>query len=233
MYGLNAVAFVLFGCMNILAYQLCKCTESRRRKILRTLCAVLLCGNLLRYGLVYPFLLGTVRIPVEFSTVAYFAVPLILLGTKRRLHSWAAYSGLMAGFFYYMAMLLAGGPLYHTYPPEDIYISMFCHGTLYVCGFTAVCTEAYSPKEASLLLLGVLLVAAWAALFRPMEAGRERMLIYILLDAAAVKQMLSQSVWALAVPAYYICLSGLIGLTVWGFFRLNRRQYRRFSADFA
>ena len=40
--------------------------------------------------------------PVEFSTVAYFAVPIILLMTKRRLHSWAAYSGLMAGFFYYI-----------------------------------------------------------------------------------------------------------------------------------
>lgn len=109
MLGMNAVALVFFGCINVAAYQLCKCPESRRRKVIFPLCAVLLGGNLLRYGVVYPFLKGAVLLPVEFSTVAYFAVPTILLASKKRLHSWAAYSGLMAGFFYYMAMIAAGG----------------------------------------------------------------------------------------------------------------------------
>lgn len=30
MYGLNAVALVFFGCINVLAYQLCKCPEKAR-----------------------------------------------------------------------------------------------------------------------------------------------------------------------------------------------------------
>ena len=76
--------------------------------------------------------------PVEFSTVAYFAVPIILLMTKRRLHSWAAYSVLMAGFFYYMAMIAAGGMIYGQNPPLDIYISMFCHSSIYFCGFVTI-----------------------------------------------------------------------------------------------
>lgn len=29
MYGLNAVALVFFGCINVAAYQLCKCPEGR------------------------------------------------------------------------------------------------------------------------------------------------------------------------------------------------------------
>lgn len=99
MYGLNAVALVFFGCTNVAAYQLCKCPEGRHRTVVRWLCAVLLSGNLLRYGVIYPFVKGVVMLPVEFSTVAYFLVPAILLTSKRRLRSWAAYSGLMAGFF--------------------------------------------------------------------------------------------------------------------------------------
>ena len=79
---------------------------------MRWLCAVLLSGNLLRYGVIYPFVKGVVMLPVEFSTVAYFLVPAILLTSKRRLRSWAAYSGLMAGFFYYLAMIAAGGVIY-------------------------------------------------------------------------------------------------------------------------
>ena len=92
MLGLNAVALVFFGCIYVAAYQLCKRPEGRRRKTVRTLCAVLLCGNLLRYCVVYPFVKGVVMLPVEFSTVAYFAVPMILLTGRKKLHSWAAFS---------------------------------------------------------------------------------------------------------------------------------------------
>ncbi len=87
MYGLNAVALVFFGCINVAAYQLCKCPEGRRRTVVRWLCAVLLSGNLLRYGVIYPFVKGVVMLSVEFSTVAYFLVPAILLTSKRRLRS--------------------------------------------------------------------------------------------------------------------------------------------------
>ena len=30
MLGMNAVALVFFGCINVVAYQLCKCTEDTR-----------------------------------------------------------------------------------------------------------------------------------------------------------------------------------------------------------
>lgn len=189
MYGLNAVALVFFGCINVAAYQLCKCPEGRRRTVVRWLCAVLLSGNLLRYGIIYPFVKGVVMLPVEFSTVAYFLVPAILLTSKRRLRSWAAYSGLMAGFFYYLAMIAAGGVIYGTYAPLDIYISMFCHGSIYFCGFVTIGTELCSAKDAPKLALGVAWVAIRAAILRPFVVGSDRLLIYILLDAVAVKKV--------------------------------------------
>ena len=90
--------------------------------------------------------------------------------TKRRLHSWAAYSGLMAGFFYYMAMIAAGGMIYGQNPPLDIYISMFCHSSIYFCGFVTIGTEVCSAKDAPKLTLGVAWVAVRAALLRPIAA---------------------------------------------------------------
>lgn len=229
MYGLNAVALVFFGCINVLAYRLCKCPENKRRKVISALCAVLLSGNLLRYGIVYPLIEGVVMIPVEFSTVAYFAVPAILLLSKKKLHSWAAYSGLMAGFFYYMAMIAAGGRLYATDAPGDVFISMFCHGTIYFCGFVTIGTEVCSAKDAPKLALGVALVAVRAALLRPFIVGGNRLLIYILLDAVCVKQLLPQSVWAFALPGYYLAVAAFVLLTIRGFFRKNQKQYRKFS----
>ncbi len=230
MYGLNAVALVFFGCINVLAYRLCKCPEDRRRRVVLTLCAVLLLGNLFRYCVVYPFVKGVVTLPVEFSTVAYFAVPTILLTSKKRLHSWAAYSGLMAGFFYYIAMIAAGGLIYGKNPPLDIYISMFCHGSIYFCGFVTIGTEECRAKEAPKLALGVAWVAIRAAILRPYVADSSRLLIYILLDAVAVKQILPESTWTVALPVYYLAVAAFVLLTIRGFFRRNQKQYRKFTA---
>ena len=230
MYGLNAVALVFFGCINVLAYRLCKCPEGKRRRVVLALCAVLLLGNLFRYCVVNPFIRGVVTLPVEFSTVAYFVVPTILLTSKQRLHSWAAYSGLMAGFFYYMAMIAAGGLIYGTNPPLDIYISMFCHGSIYFCGFVTIGTEECRAKDAPKLALGVVLVAVRAAILRPYVADSSRLLIYILLDAVAVKQILPESTWTVALPVYYLAVAAFVLLTIRGFFRRNQKQYRKFSA---
>ena len=158
MYGLNAVAFVFFVVLNMLAYQLCMCSDTARNKVITALCLLLLLGNLIRYLLVYPFFEGVIKIPVEFSAVSYFAVPVILLTARKGMRSGAAYSGLMAGFFYYMAMAAAGGPLYAAYQPYDIYISLLCHGTLYICGLVTLGTEAFILREAPKLALCVALV---------------------------------------------------------------------------
>ena len=178
----------------------------------------------------YPLIKGVVTLPVEFSTVAYFAVPAILLTSKKRLRSWAAYSGLMAGFFYYLAMIAAGGLIYGKNAPLDIHISMFCHGSIYLCCFVTIGTEECSAKDAPKLALGVAMVAVRAAILRPYVAGTDRRLIYILLDAAAVKQVLPESTWTVALPVYYLAVTAFVLLTIRGFFRRNQRQYRKFSA---
>lgn len=229
MYGLNAVAFVFFISINLFAYQLCKYSEASRKRVLSALCVTLLFNNIIRYAVVYPLIGGAMRIPVEFSTVAYFAVPMILLTARKNARSWAAYSGLMAGFFYYIAMVAAGGPLYNTYPPHNIYLSMFCHGTLYICGFITVGTEAYNAKDVPKLVFGVVLVAVRAILLRPIVKGSERLLIYILLDGVCVKQLLPQNTWNVAMPIYYVAVASLVFVTIKGFFKINRKQYRKFS----
>lgn len=228
MYGLNAFAFILFAAVNVLAVQLCKCSVPTRTKLIRILCLTLLIFNMCRYAL-SPLLGNGIKIPVEFSTVAYFAVPTILLTAKMRFQSWAAYSGLMAGFFYYIAMIAVGGSIYNTYPPYDIYIAMFCHGTLYLCGFVMIGTQKCSSKDGYKLIGGIAYVAANALVFRPLVKGTDRLFIYELMDGVYVRRLLPQEIWYLALPAYYIVLVCLVLLTIRGFFRLNRSMYKKYS----
>ena len=76
-----------------------------------------------------------------------------------------------------MAMIVAGGPLYAAYAPSDVFISLFCHGTIYLCGFVTIGTEVCSAAEAPKLALGVALVAVRTALLRPFAANSEGLLV--------------------------------------------------------
>lgn len=230
MYGLNAFALMMFMGINLIARQLCLMPSKTHEKALRILCAALLAGNLIRYGAIHPFVLHHIEIPVEFSSVAYFAVPFALLFCPKRMRSWAAYSGLMAGFFYYMAMIAAGGRIYGANAPVDVYISMLCHGSVYLCGFVTIGTKECDSKDAPLLILGVLPVAVRAALLRPFVA-EQRLLIYILLDGTPLKVLLNESVGFGAMIAYYAALSLLILISIRGFFRRNRALLQKFTSQ--
>lgn len=73
-------------------------------------------------------------------------------------------------------------------------------------------------------------MAVRAALLRPFVADTSRLLIYILLDAAAVKRVLPESTWPLALLVYYLAVAAFVLLTIRGFFRRNQKQYRKFPA---
>ena len=66
-------------------------------------------------------------------------------------------------------------------------------------------------------------------MLRPYVADSSRLLIYILLDAVAVKRILPESTWAVALPVYYLAVTAFVLLTIRGFFRRNQKQYHRFS----
>ena len=111
-----------------------------------------------------------------------------------------------------------------------MFISLFCDATIDLCGFVTIGTEVCSAKDAPKLAPGVALVAVRAALLRPWVTGSEGLLIYILLDGAAVKQVLPQGAWSAALPVYYLALVAFVGLTIRGFFCGNQKQYQKFSA---
>ena len=135
----------------------------------------------------------------------------------------------MAGFFYYMAMIAAGGRIYGANAPGDVYISMLCHGSVYLCGFVTIGTKECDSKDAPSLMLGVILVAVRAALLRPFVAD-QRLLIYILLDGTPLKVLLNGSADLGAMIAYYAAVSLLVLISIRGFFRRNRALLQKFAS---
>lgn len=228
MIGLNGFALALFCILQALSARLCRCGESTRRKTLRVLCGLLLIFNVLRYTLT-PLLGGPFKLPVEFSAFAYFVVPIIILAGWQRLRSWAAYSAVMAGFFYYMALIALGGPLYGDWPVYDVYSAMYCHGTLYLCGTVIIGTGRCPEKDRKQLIGGVAYVGLRAVLLRPLIKGSEELLIYMQLDGALVRQLLPSSLWPVALPLYYVLLGTFVLVSIRLFFTRSEKAYQKYS----
>jgi hypothetical protein len=226
MLGLNVFSLLVFIAVNIIAAEISRKCEDKRNHILRLICLFLLTFNVCRYAL-SPFIGRGVKVPVEFSSVAYFIAPLFMLTRIRKLQGWAIYSGLMAGFFYYTAMIVSGGKIYGAYPPYETYISLCCHGTLYLLGAIGIKTRKPEASDGLILPLGVGLVALNAYLLRPIADVGARLLIYELMDGIFIKKLLPSSLRNNILPAYYIVISALVLLSVILFHRLNTVAYKK------
>lgn len=126
-------------------------------------------------------------------------------------------------------MIAAGGPLYHASAPLSVYVSTFCHGSIYLLGFVTIGTCVCDMHDKDKLALGVAWVAIRAALLRPFVPGGERFLIYTLLNGVCVKQVVPQVFWQWALPVYYAAVLLLVWFTILGFFRRSRKQYQKFA----
>lgn len=220
-FGLNVFALCALISLVWTAHVLCLLPAERRERALKLLSALLLGVNVLKYALP-PLLGGKLVLPVEFSAAAYFTTPGIILLTRGRLRCWAAYAGLLAGGVYYAAMCLAGGRIYGANPPAQVLLSLYCHGSLLVLGLAVTGTERFGAREAAALPLGVVGVAARAALLRPWSGGGT-LLIYELLDAGPLRA----AGLTAALPVYYAAMAALVLLSPRLYLAANRASLRR------
>lgn len=232
MYGLNAFALIVFAAIHGLAALYRRQPESVRRRAMVLLCAAMLAENLLRYGIIYPLTRTEAVLPAEFSTVAYFVVPAVLLVRRSRWTSWAAYSGVMAGFFYYLTVIALGGFIYGAQPPLEIYLSMLNHAAVYFLGLVTMGERLFRPQAKGRILLGLLCVALNALALRAFVPDPGQVFIYMLLDGVVVRLICPAEYLALALTCYAGLVAVLLLLSVRGFFRWNRALFmRQASAD--
>ena len=226
----NVIGLVCFLGLNILADRLCRCGAATRRSVVKVLCALLYAGCAFQYLILYPILYGKIYVVAEYSTVAFYLVPLILILNWNRFTSWAAYSALLAGFFYHLAMIFFGKPLYSSFPAFEVWLSLYRHGTLYLAGLVTICTVPCTEKDTRQLVLGHGMVLGRALLVRPFVVGGSAMFIYKFLYAKPVKLHLPETLWSVATPIYYILAVAFLFLTFKVFFLVSRKCYARYGA---
>lgn len=169
------------------------------------------------------------QIPVEFSTVTYFIAPIIILLRIKKMEVWAVYASLMAGFFYYLTMMVAGGKVYELYPPLNVYASLLSHGSLLLIGLLKLRTVKYQSKYSYFIIIGLFAHLAWALYSRPEISITSRIFIYEIIDASFVTGILPAYSFAMRIGVYlllsYALLKSIKLIFAFNEFGLKRQSY--------
>jgi hypothetical protein len=132
----------------------------------------------------------------------------------------------MAGFFFYAAFIFSGENIYGEYPLFVVFLTLICHGILYLCGLLIFLDRVFLPSDYIKLFFGNSFILLWALLMRPFTAPDSRLFIYEFLEGKIIKLILPENYFRFAIPVYYVLIFLFIISSVILFFRINRRFHK-------
>lgn len=196
--------------------------EETRRRVLNAFCILLLVFNIARYTF-NSIAQDRVKIPVEFSAVTYFVLPIIVLLKLDRVKPWGAYAGILAGSCYFLNGIFLGNRVYFGYRPITIVTSLLCHGILLFCGMLLISEKRFSKYAGWIITGGLVFSALRTILLKNWFYGGRGIFIYELLFAYIPAQLFGKNI----IPLYYLLLFILIVLTIRLFYLLNNKMAKK------
>lgn len=191
-------------------------SENKRTLVIYFLCFLLLSFNMIRYAF-QSNSLGYVRIPVEFSAVAYFAVPFIILSRIPFLRVWAIYSSLLAGSGYFITFILFGNKIYKDCSVDKIIVALICHGILLFIGAGGIAFNKFSRYSGWVLTAGLCLCVIHAFNMSDLAVNLRGVFMYELIYGFAAVELFGKGV----LPVYYLLVFAFFALTLSLFYKLN------------
>lgn len=212
----NIIAATEVICISLLLRRFLNLRDEQKRRITNFLCLTLLIFNLLKY-FYQSLMLARLSIPVEFSAIAYFAVPVIILFKISFLRVWAVYSSLLAGSGYFLVFSLFGDKIYQNYSADKIVAALFCHGILLFIGLSQISLKRFSSYSGWVLALGLCFCVFHAFNMSSIAGSLRGVFMYELIFGFAVVDLFGKMI----LPFYYFLIFLVFSLSLSAFYKLN------------
>lgn len=215
MNNLNLISFICLILFFIFIKVIIRKPLYIRDAFLKTQLLIILLYNI-AIIIIFPY-----KVPVEFSTLSYFLVPIIVLFNIKDLRIWAVYTALLSGAGYYISMILYGNVLYSSFPVYSVVTSLFNHGSLLAFALVSLGNDKFKKSERKIIWGGLLFNALWALSIRHLILHPGRIFIYEIMDGFIVKTFFPNMLY-IFYPIYYICLVYLLFISPKLIFGLGR-----------
>jgi len=163
-------------------------------------------------------------VPVEFSSVAYLFVPLVFVLRIKKLYVVGSYISALAGFIYFIYIIINGGATYNVIPSIEVYRSMLSHGTLLLIGLITLSRLEFHKNNIPIILGYMVSNILWAISNRP-EQISFRLFIYEMVDGNFL-EILFRNPNPLIYFSYYMFILAFLIWSVKVFGKINMKWHR-------
>ncbi len=212
----NIIAATEVISISLLLRRFLNLKEKIKERITYILCLALLLFNILKY-LSQSLSLGRISVPVEFSAVAYFVVPIIILFRLSFLRVWAVYSSLLAGSGYFFTFTLFGDKIYKNYTSDKIVVALICHGILLFIGLSQISFKKFSKYSGWILTLGLCICIFHALNMSSVAVNLRGVFMYELIFGFAAIDLFGKII----LPIYYFVVFAVFSVSLSAFYKLN------------
>jgi hypothetical protein len=215
------------GLIHLLVYVLIV-RKPKTTFVIYLICIYLLVYKVSEYG--YFLIVERVynKIPVDYSAITYFLLPLVFLLKRRRLLPWATFSAFISGFGYLATFGFLARKMIEYNGYYSVVMALINHSVLYVASILIMQEHLFEKRTGKIVISGSVAMVAYAALvYFFVDFGQKYIFIYKLLDGTYAAYLFKDfHEFSLSYLIYYLFLFGAFAGVVRLFYKINEIIYR-------
>lgn len=197
--------------------------------VINLLCVYLLAYKMSEYGYYIIEKREYNKIPVDYSAITYFVMPIVFFLKSNRLFPLATFSAFISGFGYLAAFAFLAGKMIEINGYFSVIMALFNHSALYIASILIMKERLFERKTARIILSGSIMMVVYATIiYFFVDFGQKYIFIYKLLDGTYVSYLIKGfNDFSLSYLLYYLFLFGAFFVVVRLFYKINEIIYNK------
>lgn len=199
-----------------------------KKMLLPSIAMILLVYKIAEYSY-YIINLEVDKIPIEFSTLAYFLFGIVILFKIKELYPVAAFASFISGIGYLLVFIFMGDQYIHIHGFYSTLIALSSHFILLLGSVLLKNIAIATYKDIKYIIIYTVLYLIYVGIMNMIiDYSQSYLFINLLLKADILRNMLStQDIAAFAYWLYYIIIVSIYLLVIFIFFKIYEDRKSR------
>lgn len=225
MYLDNLIVVIL---LLTIAFFISRTSLKFKKMLLPSIAMILLVYKMAEYSY-YIINLEVDKIPIEFSTLAYFLFGIVILFKIKELYPVAAFASFISGIGYLLVFIFMGDQYIHIHGFYSTLIALSSHFILLLGSVLLKNIAIATYKDIKYIIIYTVLYLIYVGIMNMIiDYSQSYLFINLLLKADLLRNMLStQDIAAFAYWLYYIIIVSIYLLVIFIFFKIYEDRKSR------
>lgn len=171
------------------------------------------------------------KIPIEFSTITYFLLPIFILFKKRELIEIFAFLGFVSGIGYLSLFILSGDTLYQLNGLYNTVQGLINHSIIFILSIYCMRYKPHKLLTLRIWITTFILIAYALVISLIVDYSNQSIFITRVLEGKVVIDFLNPIFAKFSIIIYYLIIFSFYHLSIYLYIYLNKRYSNSLSIN--